>query len=391
MRGADQSAGARRTATFEELASRSPDLSRRDPPRADELAVLFPTSGTTSLPKLAAHDQRSIVRHSINAARALEMTADDVLLCPLPLCGVFGYNAAFTALLTGASCLSQAAFSGPDAAELGDANRATHLICTDPMLNELVAAKRPATLRRGIVSITGDHPQRLIEEAERTLGVALTDVYGSSECFALLAFWPASASSELRAIKGGALLPGVEVRILDVESRSELGPGERGEILFRGYNVLRCYLDNPEANERALDADGWYRTGDLGYLDADSRLVFLSRLDDSLRLRGFLVNPGEVEMLLERHPAVGAAQVVGVKDEGGNDLPVAFVIPAGKSLASAEDLQAFCRKRAASYKVPDRIWFVERFPVTVGTNGAKVQRNVLREQARTLLASSRSS
>lgn len=390
VRGGSDRAVTAASVTFEELVATSPDLGDCEHPGGDALVVLFPTSGTTSLPKLAAHDQAALIRHSANAAAQLEIDGDSVLLCPLPLCGAFGYNSTFAALLSGATCLSQSSFSGPESAQLGQRAGATHVICTDPMLDALIAARAPQTLRRGIVSITGDHPQHMIEVAEEALGVRLTDVYGSSECFALLAFWPTSASSELRAIKGGAMVSGVEVRVVDVESRADLAPGERGEILFRGYNVLRCYLDNEIATKKAIEPDGWYRTGDLGYLDGEGRLVFLSRLDDSLRLRGFLVNPGEVERLLERHPAVCAAQVVGVKSQSGNDLPVAFVIAREQEPISAQELQRFCRERAASYKVPEHIWFVEDFPRTLATNGAKVQRNVLRAQARALLSTAKS-
>lgn len=144
------------------------------------------------------------------------------------------------------------------------------------------------------------------------------------------------------------------------------------------------YLNNEDATARSFTSDGWYRTGDFAYADKDA-FVFLSRIGDGLRLRGYLVDPSEIETFLCRHPDVSAAQVVGVRLEGEGDVAVAFV-RANRQLGETE-LLAYCREGVANYKVPRRIVQVDAFPVIDGPNGTKIRKAALREHASQLLSS----
>ena len=128
-----------------------------------------------------------------------------------------------------------------------------------------------------------------------------------------------------------------------------MAEGERGEIQIRGPNVLAGYLNNPEATAKAMTADGWFRSGDLGYREGKG-YVYLARMGDSLRLRGFLVDPAEIENCLIEHPSVSGAQVVGVKRTGEGDVAVAYVIVPGGAADEAK-LIVHCRERMAAYKV----------------------------------------
>ena len=165
--------------------------------------------------------------------------------------------------------------------------------------------------------------------------------------------------------------------------------GEAGEIQIRGPNVLPSYFNNPEATAKAFTADGWYRSGDLG-LQQGSGFVYLSRMGDSLRLRGYLVNPAEIEACLLQHPSVGGAQVVGVNQAGVGDVAVAFVLsgqtdrPGGKP--DEATLLNHCRVYLANYKIPARIVLIEEFPSINGPNGIKIQKRQLRDMAKALLA-----
>jgi len=213
----------------------------------------------------------------------------------------------------------------------------------------------------------------------------LVGLYGSSECFALMAKQREAAAIEERALAGGIPISReIEFRVVDALSGAALPEGEPGELQIKGYNVMSGYLRNPEATAAAFTADGWFRSGDLAYRSGPG-FVYLSRIKDSLRLKGYLVDPSEIEEYLLRHAAVEVAQVVGVNRPGEGDVAVAFV-RLGAAGASEAELLSYCRDGMASYKVPRRIAIVEDFPVVHGPNGTKIQKAKLREQAQALLA-----
>ena len=147
--------------------------------------------------------------------------------------------------------------------------------------------------------------------------------------------------------------------------------------------MLRRYLGDPDATARALGADGWFRTGDLCRLTDDGGFEFLARLGDSLRLRGFLVAPAEIEARLELHPAVELAQVVGAEVAGRGQVAVAFVrlvVP-----ATEDELREHCAAGIANFKVPARVVVVDEFPSVDGPNGVKILKRDLRTMAADLV------
>jgi fatty-acyl-CoA synthase len=153
-----------------------------------------------------------------------------------------------------------------------------------------------------------------------------------------------------------------------------------GELQVRGSSVFSGYLNDAEATAAAFTSDGWFRTGDLGYTLPEGRCVFLSRLKDSLRLRGFLVDPVEIEEHIATHPAVELAQVVGV-NLGEGEIAVAFIQPVAGVELDADQIRQHCRESIANYKVPSHFEFVTTFPRVDGANGQKVQKEVLRQRA----------
>ena len=199
--------------------------------------------------------------------------------------------------------------------------------------------------------------------------------------------WPPEAPTARRARGGGYLVsPEMQVRCVAPDTGAPQPPGEPGELQLHGCNVLACYLGNPAATAASMTADGWFRSGDLGYLEPDGAFVFLASLKDSLRLGGYLVDPQEVEEQLQEHPAVEIAQLVGVWREHQGDVPVAFVRLRPGAQADEQELLGFLRHQMASYKVPRRILFVDEFPSTDGANGRKIQKSRLREIAQEQLA-----
>ena len=356
-------------------------------PAADDLLCCFSTSGTTGFPKLAAHGHASIARHAAHVTQGFDIRSGDAMLCIMPLFGVFGFMAALGALGGGASCVFMPVFDAEEAARMIARHRITHVIGADSMFDTLLAIEGAdySSWRRGVqadfVGLTLSVTRRGDE-----LGIRFSGTYGSSECYALMSFHNWDDSAERRAHAGGiAIDPQIEVRVLDPDSGVEMPAGEPGELQIRGPNVLDGYLNNPDATARAMTGDGWFRSGDLGYREGDG-FVYLARMGDSLRLRGFLVNPAEIEHCLLEHPAVGGAQVVGVKRAGEGDVAVAYVIAVAGAAAPDEALLvAHCRARMAAYKVPRRVIAIAEFPAINGPNGNKIQKRVLREMAQQAL------
>lgn len=348
----------------------------------DDPLCIFSTSGTTGPPKLAVHDQASIAQHARNVARVMDLRPDDVTLGVLPLYGVLGFVQTAAALAGGACCVYLQVFKAEAAAAAIAQHGVTHLFASDGIVAPILAVPGAdlRTLRRGGFAEFAGLAAKVIDDAEARLGLRLVGLYGSSECFALTATQLATDAASQRCLAGGQpTSPQIRFRVVDVESGEPLAEGERGELQIRGFNVMSGYLNNPEATAKAFTEDGWFRTGDLAYAQGE-RFVYLSRLTDGLRLRGYLVDPAEIEETLGRHPSVVDAQVVGVYRIGVGDVAVAFVRRAQASL-DVDELLAWCRKAMANYKVPSKVVFVDDYPRVDGPNGTKILRNKLRELA----------
>jgi len=207
-----------------------------------------------------------------------------------------------------------------------------------------------------------------------------TGLYGMSECLAITATRYPHEDPLLRSLGGGSPVSfEIRLRVMDVDSGLQVDNGQRGELQISGYNVMTGYLNNEAATSSAFTPDGWFRTGDLVQRTADG-FIYLARLNDGLRLSGYLVDPSEIENFLTRYEGVVGAQVVAVKMRGVGDVAVAFVRVVDPDLSEA-DLLAYCKTGIANYKVPKRIVFVDEFPEKSGPNGVKILKSKLREMA----------
>ena len=371
-------------------------LATADPARppgeggADDPVDAFTTSGTTGAPKLAMHRQRGVATHCHNVARAFDLRPGDRMLAALPLCGVFGFSGSMAAFLAGAGLVLQPVFDPDDAVVWFEAASITHAYGPDGMLRAILdAAEDPRALgswRCGAFgNFTGDGAA-LAARVEDTLGVPMRGVYGSSELFGLMSLWPEDADRDERYLGGGLPVgPDIEVRTADPEDGTLLEHGQDGELQVRGYVVMAGYVGNEQATRATFTSDGWFRTGDFGRTREDGSLVYHTRLGDSLRLGGYLVDPAEIEEHLQSHPFVAAAAVVGVQQPGVGDAAVAFVETADGAELAADDLATFCRGRIAAFKIPARIELVDALPTVEGPNGVKIQRHELRRRGQELL------
>ena len=179
----------------------------------------------------------------------------------------------------------------------------------------------------------------------------------------------------------------MEVRIADPESGAARPAGEPGEIRVRGWSLMRGYDADPENTAKAIGADGWLRTGDLGVMDARGRFRMVGRLKDVFRVGGENVAPAEVEEALQSHPDVAVAQVVGVPDARLGEVPAAFVQPRAGASPDPASVLEWLRPRVAGFRLPRYLWVVEGFEAIGMTASGKVQKVRLREEALRRLSS----
>ncbi len=362
-------------------------------PLADEparLAAAFTTSGSTGRPKLAAHSVAAVAAHARACAAAGDWTEQSVTVVSLPLSGVFAFAPAMATIAAGGVCVLEPAFDVP--AIVADMARhgATHLVGGDDILARLFEAARDrpealGALRRLFVADFNGRSAALAAWAEERTGALATGVYGSSELFALNAFWRAEDPAPARWRGGGRpVSPGIGVRTGDPDTGAALAPGEPGELQFRGYNVVDAYLGDPGRRDTVLTADGWFRSGDLGTVRPDGSFDYLCRAGDALRLRGFLVEPAEIENRLIEHPAVVEAKVVGLRPPEGETQAIAFAVL--RTAVAPAELLDWCAAALARHKVPHALHVIEAMPVTAGVNGTKVRAVALREWAAILSA-----
>jgi fatty-acyl-CoA synthase len=364
--------------------TRDADVERATDPSAP--AAVFYTSGTTSDPKGCLQSNRSLLNHSYHAADYLGLGEGDVTLAVLPFCGVWGYNTFMGTLTKGLPLVVQTHFDADRSLELIDDRGVTHFNAQALMLRRLLDAdgftpERVASLRRGVTAfLTMSYDPEVFAELEGTLGFPLVQPYGISEGNSMIFVGDPEDPIERRTRIGGPPVhPEAEVRIADPDSGEPLPPGEEGEICLRGYNVIEAYHDKPEKTEETIDDEGWLHTGDLGAHDERGYFYYRSRLDDALRVRGFLVTPRDIETVINDHPGVADTQVVGAPHPEHGQVPVAFLKRADPDLTAA-DVRAFLDGEVAGYKIPEAVEFVDAFPRTEGPHGAKVQKTALRER-----------
>ena len=353
-------------------------------------AIVYTTSGTTAAPKLVLHDQHGLLRHGDAVAQALDIRPDDAVLLSAPLCGAFGFSTALGALASGACLVASASLDADELALLMARHGVTHSFANNELIARVLDAAEAGghsldKLRYLGFASFAPGMDGLFERAAAK-GVALCGLYGSSELQALVAAQPLQAPANERRRAGGRLVSSAaRVRVRDPDSGALLPPGVAGEIEIASPSLMRGYLGDASATARAIDADGYFRTGDLGHALDDGRFVFHARRGDALRLNGFLVHPAEIEQHLAAYEGVAAAQAVGV-DHEGLTVVVAYVLAQpGRTPPSEDELLAHCSRELARFKLPRRVVFLESFPVVQSANSNKIQRHKLQEMARALL------
>ncbi|GLZ36607.1 class I adenylate-forming enzyme family protein [Actinokineospora sp. NBRC 105648] len=358
--------------TLADIAAGAPAFVEAPDADADSVACLQFTSGTTGAPKAARLSHRNLTVNAAQTAYMHQVDETSVLFNHLPTLHLMHVT------VSAAVAATHVLWPGADVAEAvtaASAYRATHYyslpmrlakLAADPRLHDLEAPSLRAVLSGGS-ALAPDAASVLSQH----LGIPVVQGYGLAETS------PSVHLSDLDRPRGGSsgvLVPGAESRVVDVASQVTLPVRERGEIQVRGPQLMLGYLGRDLSHD--VDADGWFSTGDIGWIDADGSLYVVDRLKDAFKCDNWLVSPTEVERVLLRHPAVADCVVVDVPHELSGAVAHALVVPANQGCVP-RDVIDFVNDKVAYYEHLHHVELVER--IARSATG-KVQRRELREQ-----------
>jgi len=345
-----------------------------------DVAQIQYTSGTTGAPKGARLTHRGLANNSRFYAQTIGAKDADIWVNPMPMFHTAGCGlCTLGALQTGGVQVMPPGFDAELMLDLLEQERGTIAICVPTMLQRMLDASSIGTRDISswrLVSLGGAPiAPELVRRAEQR-GVKAVIGYGQTEASPYLTNTLPDDPYPDWFNTVGRPLPQTEIKIVNPKTGEILPRGEIGEICARGYSIMKDYFDNPAGTAAAIDAEGWLSTGDLGSLDERGYCRVQGRAKDMIIRGGENIYPREIEDVLHTHPAILGASVVGVPDADWGEIPVAFVQAKPDARPSAAELEAFCRERLASYKVP-RVWrFVDQFPQTAS---GKIQKFALRE------------
>jgi long-chain acyl-CoA synthetase len=344
---------------------------------AEDVAACLYTSGTTGRPKGALLTHRNLLANVESFHEVLNLAEGEVFLAVLPLFHAYGGTVLLLEPLSvGATIVLEPRFI-PDLVLRAIAEHRVSFFAGVPSMFAVLAEHpRPAldfTAWRLCISGGAPLPPPVLEAFEAKYGVHIYEGYGPTECAPVLTVNPPGGNRKVGSV--GPPLPRVELQVVD-ERGERLSPGEVGEIVARGPNVMKGYLNRPEETAEALRG-GWYHTGDLGRMDQDGYFYIVDRQNDLILVGGLNVYPREVELVLGSHPAVAEAAVIGIPDRVRGEVPRGLVILKNGQKVGAHELLRWCRQRLANYKVPRTITFVPDLPRTAT---GKVLKAALRER-----------
>ena len=370
--------------SFEELISKNKEISLPEIDPVEDVAVILYTGGTTGEPKGAMLTHRNIVVNTIQFATwyAFE-PCEERCVCVIPMSHSGGMTGVMNVpLYAGATLLVLQRANPPVIGKIVEKYRATRLFGVHTLFAALLNDKDACRCDYSSLKAcrTGAAPLPVqIKKAFDTLAgkEVLVEAYGLTETS------PLAVANPIERPKAGSIgipLPDTDVRIVDIQTGQDVSIGEEGELLIRGPQVMKGYLDNPEATAEAIQ-DGWFRTGDVVRMDEEGYLYVVDRLKDFINASGFKVWPREVEEVLYKYPGVKLCAVIGIPDTYRGENVKAFIVPTDEAKGSlnAEDIINYCKRHLSAYKVPRIIEFREELPLSPA---GKILRRVLREEER---------
>jgi len=345
-------------------------------PGNDVVALPY-SSGTTGLPKGVMLTHRNLVANVLQCASVFGVGEEATVLAVLPFFHIYGMVVIMNlGLREGATIVTMPRFDLKECLQTLEKYRITYAYIVPPIM--LALAKSPIVddfdLSALRVLFSGAAPlsEHIARAASARLRCAITQGYGMTETS------PATHATRRGETKGiGQPLPNTEAKIVSVTTGSELGPDQEGEICVRGPQVMKGYLNNPDATAAMIDGDGWLHTGDIGSADESGCFFVVDRVKELIKYKGMQIAPAELEAVLLAHPAIADAAVVPLADEEAGQVPKAFVVL--KDESTAEDIMTYVADRVARYK---RVRYVEVIDQIPRSPSGKILRRVLVERDR---------
>jgi len=358
-----------------------------DPPAVDidprqDLVVLPYSSGTTGLPKGVMLTHYNLVANLLQTAQAVGLDPDEIMLGVLPFFHIYGMVVIMNlGLYVGATVITMPRFDLQQCLELIQRYRITYANVVPPIV--LALAKQPLVeqydLRSLRILFSGAAPlgENVALAASARLGCRVLQGYGLTETSPVTHAIRAHGD-RVHAAGIGPPLPNTEAKVVDLATGAELEPNQEGEICVRGPQVMKGYLNRPEATAAMIDAEGWLHTGDVGHADQEGCFFVVDRVKELIKYKGMQVAPAELEALLLSHPAVADAAVIPLAHEEAGQVPKAFVVLKGP--ATPDELMAFVAERVAPYKRVRCLEVIDQIPKSPS---GKILRRLLvqREQA----------
>lgn len=363
------------TSALELLAA---DPIEQVPVDLDEDVVVLPySSGTTGLPKGVMLTHRNLVANALQTEPCIRTVEHEVALAFLPFFHIYGMSVLMNlGLSTGATVVTMPRFDLEQALELTQRHRVTRFYAVPPVV--LALAKHPLVDQYDLSSLvqvfSGAAPlgAELAADAAARVGCEVVQGYGMTE---LSPVSHCTVEGDFRPGTSGVTVGSTEIRLVDPDTGEDRDVGQEGELWVRGPQVMKGYLNNPEATRNTIDDDGWLHTGDIAVLDEHGHVSIVDRVKELIKYKGFQVPPAELEALLVAHPKVADVAVIGVPDDEAGELPKAFVVARPGVELAADELQSYVAEHVASYKKIRIVEFVDEIPKSPS---GKILRRMLR-------------
>jgi fatty-acyl-CoA synthase len=376
--------------TFEEFVERGTEVSseeldeRQASLDADEVINMQYTSGTTGFPKGVQLTHANIVKNAFYIGECMELGPEDRVCIPVPFFHCFGCVLGTLNTVTHEGTMVPVEQFDPEKVlQAVHEEKCTAVLGVPTMF--IAELEHPdfeeydtSSLRTGIMA-GSPCPMEVMKQVVDVMGASeITIAYGQTESSPVITQTRTEDPLELRVSTVGRVLPETEIRIVDLDTGEDCGPGEQGELWTRGYLVMKGYYKMEDKTREVIDEDGWLHTGDLAVMDENGYVRITGRAKDMIIRGGENVYPREIEEFLYTHPDVSDVQVYGVPDEKYGEQVAAAIKRRQDSDLTEEDVKEFCRENIARYKVPFYVDFVEEYPMTAS---GKIQKYKLRDAA----------
>ena len=362
--------------TDEELQTRKASVTPHD------VAMIMYTSGTTGFPKGAMLTHYNIT-NTVHVITHNQDYSADRYVCPMPFFHIAGSNFVIFSLMNGLTMIPLIAFDPAKELELLHQEKGTTSFCVPTMLIAMLNHPRFASgefdlaLLRQVYTGGTAVPVVLMEQVREAMGADCKIFFGMTESTGAGTMTLDDDTFELKSATVGKPYPHLEVKIANPATGEAVGIGERGELMMRGFPVMKGYYNMPEKTAEAIDKEGWLHTGDLATMTQEGYVNIVGRVKEMIIRGGENVYPAEVEQFLMRHPKIEDAQVIGVPDATMGEESVAVLrLKAGES-PTEEEIRSYCKANISRHKVPKYYTFVTAYPLTAS---GKIKKFELREQ-----------